>query len=61
MFGTVAKMVAIRGSYVGNRRDSAEAIDFFRQGLIHVPFKVITPARFYEIGVYDFDIGCWSF
>jgi D-arabinose 1-dehydrogenase-like Zn-dependent alcohol dehydrogenase len=40
-------MIDIRGSYVGNRRDSAEAIDFYRRGLIHVPYKV---GSFY----YDF-------
>ncbi|KAF2672170.1 GroES-like protein [Microthyrium microscopicum] len=41
VFQTVARMVTIRGSYVGNRRDSAEAIDFFRRGLIQIPYKVV--------------------
>jgi propanol-preferring alcohol dehydrogenase len=40
VFGSVIKMVNIKGSYVGNRRDSAEAIEFYRRGLIHAPFKV---------------------
>ena len=40
VFGTVAKMVTIKGSYVGNRRDSEEAIDFYRRGLIQIPYKV---------------------
>lgn len=28
-------------SYVGNRRDTAEALDFFRRGLIHCPIKIV--------------------
>jgi len=32
-------MITIKGSYVGNRRDSAEAIEFFRRGLIKAPYK----------------------
>jgi propanol-preferring alcohol dehydrogenase len=39
VFNTVVKMLTIKGSYVGNRRDTAEAIDFFRRGLISVPYK----------------------
>jgi propanol-preferring alcohol dehydrogenase len=34
-------MVTIKGSYVGNRRDSAEAIEFFRRGVIKAPFQVV--------------------
>ena len=34
-------MIRIQASYVGNRTDSAEALDFFRRGLIHAPFKVV--------------------
>lgn len=34
-------MLIIPGSYVGNRKDSAEAIDFFARGLIKAPFKVV--------------------
>lgn len=33
--------LTILGSYVGNRKDSAEAIDFFARGLIKAPFKVV--------------------
>jgi propanol-preferring alcohol dehydrogenase len=33
-------MITIKGSYVGNRRDTAEAIEFFRRGFIKVPHKV---------------------
>jgi propanol-preferring alcohol dehydrogenase len=41
VFESVIKMVTIKGSYVGNRKDSAEAIEFFRRGLIKAPFKVV--------------------
>lgn len=41
VFESVIKMVTIRGSYVGNRKDTAEALDFFRRGLIKAPFKVV--------------------
>jgi propanol-preferring alcohol dehydrogenase len=41
VFETVIKMVTIKGSYVGNRKDSAEAIDFYARGLISAPFKVV--------------------
>ena len=34
-------MIQIKGSYVGNRADTAEAIDFYRRGLIKVPFKTV--------------------
>lgn len=34
-------MITIKGSYVGNRRDGAEAIEFFRRGLIKAPFKTV--------------------
>jgi len=32
VFESVVKMISIRASYVGNRKDSSEAIDFFRRG-----------------------------
>jgi len=41
VFESVIKMVTIKGSYVGNRRDTAEAIEFFRRGLIKAPYKVV--------------------
>ncbi|KAK2742422.1 alcohol dehydrogenase [Onygenales sp. PD_40] len=41
VFDTVVRMITIKGSYVGNRRDGKEAIDFFARGLIKVPFKVV--------------------
>jgi propanol-preferring alcohol dehydrogenase len=41
VFETVIKMITIKGSYVGNRKDSSEAIEFYRRGLIKAPFKVV--------------------
>lgn len=41
VFGTVIRMVTIKGSYVGNRQDGIEAIDFFARGLIKAPFKTV--------------------
>ncbi|CAN9108232.1 GroES-like protein [Alternaria alternata] len=41
VFETVIKMIRIQGSYVGNRKDSSEAIEFFRRGLIKAPYKVV--------------------
>lgn len=41
VFESVIKMIQIRGSYVGNRQDSAEAIDFFKRGLIKAPYKIV--------------------
>jgi D-arabinose 1-dehydrogenase-like Zn-dependent alcohol dehydrogenase len=36
VFESVLKMVRIQASYVGNRQDSEEALEFFRRGVIHV-------------------------
>lgn len=41
VFSTVVRMIQIKGSYVGNRQDGIEAIDFFRRGLIKAPFKTV--------------------
>lgn len=41
VFDTVIRMITIKGSYVGNRQDTAEAIDFFARGLIKAPYKVV--------------------
>jgi alcohol dehydrogenase, propanol-preferring len=34
-------MIRIQCSYVGNRQDSAEALEFFRRGVIKAPFKTV--------------------
>lgn len=41
VFDTVVKCISIKGSYVGNRADTAEAIDFFSRGLIKCPIKIV--------------------
>lgn len=41
VFDTVVKCVEIHGSYVGNRADTAEAIDFFTRGLVKCPIKIV--------------------
>ncbi|KAL4788031.1 chaperonin 10-like protein [Aspergillus varians] len=40
VFSTVVRMINIKGSYVGNRQDGHEAMDFFARGLIKAPFKM---------------------
>ena len=51
VFETVIGVKTIKGSYVGNRKDTAEAIDFFRRGLINAPFKTIGMSELQK--VYD--------
>ena len=51
VFESVVKMITIRASYVGNRKDSAEAIELFRRGGIKAPFKVIGLSELQK--VYD--------
>ena len=51
VFQTVIGVKTIKGSYVGNRKDTAEAVDFFRRGLINAPFKVIGMSELQK--VYD--------
>jgi len=41
VFESVVRMISIKGSYVGNRRDTAEAIEFYNRGLIKAPFKTV--------------------
>ncbi|KAI5867905.1 dehydrogenase-like protein [Durotheca rogersii] len=49
VFDTVVRMINIKGSYVGNRQDTAEAIDFFRRGLIKAPYKVVGLSQLQEV------------
>lgn len=42
VFDTVVREITIKGSYVGNRQDTAEAIDFYLRGLIKAPHKFVT-------------------
>ncbi|KFY67399.1 hypothetical protein V496_01590 [Pseudogymnoascus sp. VKM F-4515 (FW-2607)] len=49
VFDTVVKMITIKGSYVGNRRDTAEALQFFARGLVSAPFEVMGLSHLQEI------------
>ncbi len=49
VFDTVIRMINIKGSYVGNRIDTAEAIEFYRKGLIKVPYKTIGLSKLQDI------------
>ncbi|KAI4180250.1 MAG: hypothetical protein L6R41_007358 [Letrouitia leprolyta] len=51
VFETVIGMKTIKGSYVGNRKDTTEALDFFKRGLIKAPFKTIGMSELQK--VYD--------
>ena len=41
VFEHVVKSIQIRGSYVGNREDTTEALEFFSRGLVKSPIKVV--------------------
>ncbi|KAI1944054.1 alcohol dehydrogenase [Ophidiomyces ophidiicola] len=41
VFDTVVRMITIKGSYVGSRRDAKEAVDFAARGQIKFPYKVL--------------------
>lgn len=45
----VVRMVTIKGSYVGNRKDTQEAIDFFARGKISAPFQVMGLSQLQEV------------
>ncbi|KAM0330705.1 hypothetical protein ACHAQA_003657 [Verticillium albo-atrum] len=49
VFDTVVRMITIRGSYVGNRADTAEALDFYRRGLIKAPFKTVGMSKLQDV------------
>lgn len=49
VFDTVLRMINIKGSYVGNRADTAEAIDFYRRGLITVPYKTVGLSKLQDV------------
>ncbi|SCU84238.1 LAMI_0C06766g1_1 [Lachancea mirantina] len=40
VFNHVVKSISIVGSYVGNRADTREALDFFSRGLVKSPIKI---------------------
>lgn len=41
VFEHVVKSFSIKGSYVGNRADSREAVEFFTRGLVKSPIKIV--------------------
>ncbi|KAK9458247.1 chaperonin 10-like protein [Dipodascopsis uninucleata] len=41
VFSTVVKSITIKGSYVGNRADTDEAIDFFSRGIVESPINIV--------------------
>lgn len=41
VFTHVIKSISIKGSYVGNRADTQEALDFFDRGLVKSPIKIV--------------------
>lgn len=49
VFSTVINMITIKGSYVGNRQDTEEAIEFYRRGIISAPFKVMGLSQLPEV------------
>ncbi|GMF13138.1 unnamed protein product [[Candida] boidinii] len=49
VFQHVVKSIEIKGSYVGNRADTREAIDFFSRGLVRSPIKVVGLSELGEV------------
>jgi alcohol dehydrogenase, propanol-preferring len=49
VFDTVVRMITIKGSYVGNRADTAEALEFYRRGLIKAPFKTVGLSKLQDV------------
>ncbi|ODV63091.1 zinc-dependent alcohol dehydrogenase [Ascoidea rubescens DSM 1968] len=52
VFTHVIKSIQIKGSYVGNRADTREAVDYFVRGLVSSPIKVVPLAdleKVYEL------------
>ena len=43
------KQITIKGSYVGNRKDTSEAIQFFREGHIKAPFKTVGLSKLQDV------------
>ncbi|ROT43580.1 alcohol dehydrogenase, partial [Sodiomyces alkalinus F11] len=49
VFDTVVRMISIKGSYVGNRVDTSEALDFYARGLVKVPYKSIGLSKLQDV------------
>lgn len=65
VLSTVIRMISIKGSYVGNRQDGVEAIEFFDRGLIKAPFKKAPlkdlPRIFELMGKFFFRMSLYSY
>lgn len=56
IWDTVARVVTLKGSLVGNRLDLAEALEFFRRGLIKVPYQVVPMSKLNDtLNILDHD------
>lgn len=51
VFSQVVKSISIVGSYVGNRADTREAIDFFVRGLVRSPIRIVGLSEL--AGIYE--------
>lgn len=49
VFNAVVKSITIKGSYVGNRADTREALDFFERGLVKTPIKIVGLSELPEV------------
>ncbi|KAK2592954.1 alcohol dehydrogenase [Conoideocrella luteorostrata] len=49
VFDTVLCMINIKGSYVGNRADTVEALEFFHRGVIKAPFKTVGHSKLQDV------------
>ena len=49
VFDTVIRMISFKGSYVGNRQDTQEALDFFERGLVKVPTKTVGLSQLQDV------------
>ncbi|KAI5969769.1 hypothetical protein CANMA_001231 [Candida margitis] len=49
VFDAVVKSVEIKGSYVGNRKDTQEAIDFFVRGKVNCQIKIVGLSELPEV------------
>ncbi|AMD22863.1 HHR094Wp [Eremothecium sinecaudum] len=49
VFNHVVKSISVVGSYVGNRADTREAIDFYVRGLVKAPIKIVGLSSIPEI------------
>ncbi|EER31397.1 alcohol dehydrogenase 2 [Candida tropicalis MYA-3404] len=49
VFDAVVKSIEIKASYVGNRKDTQEAVDFFNRGLVKCPIKIAGLSELPEI------------